>query len=253
MQMRGVEAAHTEPGCTACGEWDPKRYREHPLLGVPVCHNCWRTYHNGAFTMDDNNRNEVYCRWCGEGGMLNLCDSCPKAFCDPCIQRNLGLPEINRIHGLSERWSCFICVPQVIQDLAERIIPLYGDKFASKRMKKPLPPLPKHVVCADISNGREKFEIRVFNDVDDEVPPRFKYVTKYVGNFITNNPNFLSCCTCQDNCQVRPSPLPGRVMSRRARSVYTPAPRHTPRATRHTPHATRHTPHATRHTPHART
>jgi len=151
--------------------------------------------------MDEMGLNEVYCRWCGEGGMLCLCDSCPKAFCSACIQQNFGLPEITRIQGLQERWSCFICAPQAIQDLAERIIPLYGEKFAPKRAKKALPPLPKHVVCADISGGREKYEIRAFNDVDDQVPNNFVYVTKYVGNYVTNNPSFLSCCTCTDNCQ----------------------------------------------------
>ena len=63
----------------------------------------------------------------------------------------------------------------------------------------------KHVVCADVSRGREKFEIRAFNDVDDAPAPMdFVYVTTHVsgvGVTISNNPSLLTCCTCEDNCK----------------------------------------------------
>eukprot|EP01033_Poteriospumella_lacustris_P008112 gene8112-5840_t len=60
------------------------------------------------------------------------------------------------------------------------------------------------VVNYDISRGREKFEIPAINTVDDEPGPSlFIYVNKPVageGTKLTNNPNFLSCCSCTDNC-----------------------------------------------------
>lgn len=60
------------------------------------------------------------------------------------------------------------------------------------------------IICTDISRGREKFEIPVYNEVDNSPAPLdFIYVTKPVsgGVKMTNNPNFLSCCSCTDNCR----------------------------------------------------
>ncbi|CAM9276571.1 unnamed protein product, partial [Ectocarpus fasciculatus] len=57
----------------------------------------------------------------------------------------------------------------------------------------------------DISNGLESIPIPVYNEVDKCPPPaNFQYITENVlgtgVNLCHGNPNFLSCCSCKDNC-----------------------------------------------------
>jgi hypothetical protein len=62
----------------------------------------------------------------------------------------------------------------------------------------------KRVVHDDISFGREQFNIQCVNEVDDDIPPDFIYITQPVPGNITSlkrNPNFMSCCSCTDNCR----------------------------------------------------
>lgn len=63
----------------------------------------------------------------------------------------------------------------------------------------------KFLICQDISKGRERHAIPVYNTVDSEPAPLdFVYVTQHLageGTILTNNPNFITCCTCTDNCR----------------------------------------------------
>lgn len=192
--------------CSACGAVKCKM-TPHPLLEVPVCENCSNAY-QGEFTIDSVTGNEIYCRWCGEGqGSISLCDSCPKSFCSGCIQRNFGLAESTRIQGLSERWSCYLCSPQALEDLIEKNgwnIEVSTSSSAGPVKKRKAANDP-NIICSDVSRGRERFPIPVYNDVDHvPAPLDFTYVTRHVagdGVTITNNPSFVSCCSCTDNCQ----------------------------------------------------
>jgi hypothetical protein len=194
----------TSVKCTGCGG-SKCSLTSHPLLDVPVCANCLNNYNCGEFTLDDEGKNEIYCRWCGDGGKLCLCDSCPKAFCSSCILRNFGLTEITRIQNLNERWNCFLCSPQPLEDLCERNgWNLYSQPSSVANKKRKINDLP-NIVCRDISRGRERFPIPAFNDVDDALAPLdFVYVTKHQpgdGVTISSNPSFISCCSCTDNCK----------------------------------------------------
>lgn len=63
---------------------------------------------------------------------------------------------------------------------------------------------PAFCIHDDITNGREKFEIPVYNEVDNSPAPlEFTYVNRHVsgGANLVPNPSFLSCCTCTDNCR----------------------------------------------------
>jgi hypothetical protein len=237
--------------CTGCGE-GKKITTSHPLLDVPICDYCNFHYNNGEFDLDDEGKNEIFCRWCGEGtGELCLCDSCPKSFCSGCIQRNFGLAEMVRIRGLNERWNCYLCSPQALDDLCEKNGWNKSGLCKSKKRKSSNP----YIVCDDITRGRERFAIPAYNDVDKEPAPLdFCYVNKHVagntGEYIpqmlhihiyiqawkylpskelplsvytyiyiyiyvykyiyictgervnmSNNPSFLSCCSCTDNCK----------------------------------------------------
>ena len=191
--------------CSACGLANGP-LTSHPLLDVPVCASCSTRYHSGEFTISEESRNEIFCRWCGEGtGTLFLCDSCPKSFCSGCIHRNFGLSEVSRIEALSERWNCIVCSPQSLEDLIEKNAWDQCSKLAGPVQKKSkLCNLP-NIICPDISRGRERFPIAVFNDVDSEPAPLdFTYVTRHIageGVTISNNPSFVSCCSCTDNCK----------------------------------------------------
>lgn len=111
--------------CSACG-LHKRILKPHPLLDVPVCLDCLEDHiNNGSYGDPEDTSegaSEIFCRWCGEGdkdGILCLCDSCPKGFCSGCIRRNFGLAECTRIIGLENRWSCFLCSPQSLEDLCE--------------------------------------------------------------------------------------------------------------------------------------
>jgi hypothetical protein len=185
--------------CTACCAPVTKEI-VHPLLYVPICENCHFRYNEGEFTVEDGN--EIYCRFCGEGeGQLLLCDTCPKSFCARCVENCCGKSELRRIEKLSDRWHCFVCSPQPIQDLCTKNgWKFYGTKDADVKKESR-----KGLVYADISRGREKFEIPVINQVDNAPPPlNFVYVTEPVageGVILSNNPSLLTCCSCTDNCR----------------------------------------------------
>ena len=57
----------------------------HPLLAVCICKACNNYYSDGEWAKDEDGA-DVFCRWCGQGGDLMLCDKCPHAFCKKCLQ-----------------------------------------------------------------------------------------------------------------------------------------------------------------------
>ena len=98
--MPAVILEDTDFICTTCMEpiahLKTGRVQRHPLLGVPVCRKCKDFYFSGEWTKGDDGTYE-YCRWCGNGGELLLCDKCPNAFCKKCIKRNLGRKKVTEI------------------------------------------------------------------------------------------------------------------------------------------------------------
>jgi hypothetical protein len=58
-------------------------------------------------TMDVLENHEL-CSWCGDGGDLVCCDSCPRSFCYDCLTRNLGYDKLESILSASS-WICVAC------------------------------------------------------------------------------------------------------------------------------------------------
>ncbi|XP_075214219.1 uncharacterized protein LOC142320403 isoform X2 [Lycorma delicatula] len=78
----------------------------HRFLKVLICRKCANFYGQGDFPQDDGS--DEFCRWCGEGGEVFLCNSCSNVFCQACILRNFGMQEVKRVDRL-ENWDCYVC------------------------------------------------------------------------------------------------------------------------------------------------
>lgn len=51
------------------------------------------------------------CKWCGDGGILFCCTSCPSVFCKKCIEINCTVADLENIEKV-DKWSCFSCNKQ---------------------------------------------------------------------------------------------------------------------------------------------
>lgn len=99
--------------CTSCGVHIKSTlytvdgsFKLHRFLRVLVCHKCAEYYGNGIFPIEEGS--EIYCLWCGNGGKLYCCSTCPKSFCEACVIRNFGSDLSKQIQE-KENWSCFVC------------------------------------------------------------------------------------------------------------------------------------------------
>lgn len=99
--------------CTSCGSHINSTlytvdgsFKMHKFLRVLVCQKCSEYYGNGLFPIEEGS--EIYCHWCGNGGKLYCCSTCPKTFCKTCVIRNFGL-DMNKQIQQKETWSCFVC------------------------------------------------------------------------------------------------------------------------------------------------
>ena len=106
--------------CCVCSKaLDPvfgnaKSINRHPHLGIPVCRECRKFYGDGDWPSTEDG--DEYCRVCGQGGDILLCDKCPNAFRRQCIQRTLGARALREITK-SEEWNCLVCDPKPLYPL----------------------------------------------------------------------------------------------------------------------------------------
>ncbi|XP_068719985.1 transcriptional regulator ATRX homolog [Montipora capricornis] len=145
--------------CTACGrQINPAHGTicQHPCLNVLVCKKCNQYYNSGPFTRDELGIDEQ-CRWCGDGGSLLCCDKCDKAFCKPCIKRNLGKITLREIVSAPEgvEWLCFSCNPKPLSKLiraCNRIMKIVQTRKAQKTIFK----TKKGPLLTDTPNQKER-------------------------------------------------------------------------------------------------
>jgi hypothetical protein len=98
----------------------------HPIFNIPVCYECIFEYFTGDFTSgavnfptvcgfpapaahicdsspcafaDEVGENECFCRCCGDGGDIIMCDHCRFAFCAPCLTLLAG-PKGNPVYSV---------------------------------------------------------------------------------------------------------------------------------------------------------
>lgn len=107
--------------CTRCSADYSKLVKKgktlslHPLLSVFFCGPCSDFYQGGEFSVDEDEE-EKYCRWCGEGGTLFICSVCICGFCPKCIKKNLGSHILKKVKE-DDNWLCYICEPKPLWHL----------------------------------------------------------------------------------------------------------------------------------------
>uniref|UniRef100_A0A1B6CTJ1 PHD-type domain-containing protein n=1 Tax=Clastoptera arizonana TaxID=38151 RepID=A0A1B6CTJ1_9HEMI len=101
--------------CTVCNKpisrniFSGKEICIHTSLSVLMCSECHSFYGDGSFSMDEDG-DDKYCRWCGQGGTLFCCAACSCAFCKKCIKNNLNRKVLNDVE--KDDWKCFVCDPE---------------------------------------------------------------------------------------------------------------------------------------------
>ncbi|XP_054270092.1 transcriptional regulator ATRX homolog isoform X2 [Macrosteles quadrilineatus] len=81
----------------------------HRALQVLVCEACYNFYGDGCFSADEDG-DDKYCRWCGQGGTLYLCSKCNCGFCQKCTKQNLKASVLAELEN--DDWKCYICNPR---------------------------------------------------------------------------------------------------------------------------------------------
>jgi len=108
----------------------------HPLLSVFYCKKCIAFYEDGEFSSDEDGEDK-YCRWCGEGGMIYLCAKCSCGFCGKCIRNNLGAKAAREAKE-DDDWQCFICHSDSLWELraiAEAAVKVSDENKSAKESK----------------------------------------------------------------------------------------------------------------------
>ncbi|KAL1461076.1 hypothetical protein WDU94_013007 [Cyamophila willieti] len=78
-------------------------------MEVILCMECLDFYGDGLYKTDKKG-DDVYCRWCAQGGTIYCCSKCSVAFCKKCIDRNLKTDKKVMTDINKDTWACFICI-----------------------------------------------------------------------------------------------------------------------------------------------
>jgi len=121
------------------------------------------------------------CNW-------SIVDSKPRGYRTPCRRILYSLDDIEQyLHQTQSKLSIKFFIDGVLT-----------------RFKPPIDDYDKQfLIINDLSNGQENVKISVYNDIDNDKPDNFIYITKIrpIDNRISaalNDTNMTSCCDCID-------------------------------------------------------
>lgn len=152
--------------CTACNQQLYAKLNNivrHPLLGVAFCKNCKSFYGDGMGWEQDEDGSDKYCRWCGRGGEVIVCDNCLKGFCVKCLQRNLGRSKLAEIKQ-NDQWACVDCN---YQDILTQKCEYYGIYKYNQKLRE----------SVNKSSGTQARKKQTF--IDQVFEDSFQAINKY--------------------------------------------------------------------------
>ncbi|UJR10001.1 hypothetical protein I4U23_014224 [Adineta vaga] len=126
------------------------------------------------------------CRW-------SIVDSKPRGYRTPCCRTLYSLDDIEQY---LYRTQSKLSIKYFVDGVLTRFKPPIDDYEK------------KSILLEDLSNGQENVQVSVYNDIDNNKPDKFVYITKIrpIDNRIAaayNDTNMTSCCDCTDNCNDR--------------------------------------------------
>ena len=168
----------------------------HPLLGVPICKGCNNFYENGIGWELDEDGSDIYCRWCGHGGKVMVCDGCLKGFCTKCLKRNLGRNKMAQIIAM-RKWDCVDCKPEDIYQQKRIYYGIYKYKLikSNKRAKVEAHPPKKSDNISGIEDRKPTF-------IDDSIAESFEVIKKYQKQLEEHHSNWIKGNRSYDNESV---------------------------------------------------
>lgn len=121
------------------------------------------------------------CQW-------SILDGKPRGYRTPCHRTFYSLDDIEKYLF---RTNSKLSIKFFVEDLVTRFAPAL-DKFDKK-----------FIINKDLSNGQENNPIPVYNDLNDDKPNHFTYVTQirpFDNQIYTafNDTSMTSCCSCTD-------------------------------------------------------
>ena len=88
----------------------------HPALALPVCQPCRER-------LGEADWSQGACRWCGLQEQQGIhCSGCQAAFCNKCLNVNLGPGYIKLASASLDSWTCLLCVSAPLDKLRAKLV-----------------------------------------------------------------------------------------------------------------------------------
>ena len=205
LETCGAPEPWTCPGCGNRTTDAPAAHPDFDAVRVPVCGDCAWMRDQGTFDVGDDG-NEVFCRLCGEGGDLLLCDTdgCSRSHCAGCVDRVTGR---GAAAEASSHWHCFQCDRASLEEAREKHRwPATFEGYEARLSKRARAMARKAwTLLGDLSNGAEARAVPCVGRAERAPPVKaFTYVAAPVvprGGAVKPVEN--AGCDCVGSCGPR--------------------------------------------------